>query len=64
MEEMVKQAVKELAIDAHVEKITDMREIMRHTLTTPGLLINGKLKHAGKPLPPLSKIKELIQSEA
>ncbi|KAF0179695.1 MAG: redox-active disulfide protein 2 [Nitrospirae bacterium] len=64
MEEMTKQAIKELGIDAQVQKITDMREIMKYTMSTPGLLVNGKLKHSGKPLPPVEKVKELIKSEA
>lgn len=64
MEEMAKQAVKELGIDASVEKVSDMREIMKYTMSTPGLVVSGKLKYSGKPLPPLDKVKELIKSEA
>jgi small redox-active disulfide protein 2 len=63
MEELVKTAVKELGINATIEKISDIREIMKYTMTTPGLVINGKLKHAGKPLPSIEKIKELIKVE-
>jgi Thioredoxin domain len=47
-----------------VDKITDIREIMKYTMSTPGLVVNGKLKHSGKPLPVLDKVKELIMSEA
>ena len=61
MEELAKKAVKELGLDAKVEKITDIKEIMQYTMSTPGLVINGKLKHSGKPLPSLEKVKELIQ---
>jgi small redox-active disulfide protein 2 len=64
MEELAKAAVKEVGIDAKVEKISDIQEIMRYTMSTPGLVINGKLKHSGKPLPSLEKLKELIQAEA
>jgi small redox-active disulfide protein 2 len=64
MEEMAKQAVKELGVNAEVVKITDISEIARHgILSTPGLIINGKIKHSGKPLPNLEKVKELIQGE-
>lgn len=63
MEELAKKAVKELGIEAKVEKITDMFEIMKYTMSTPGLLINGKLRQAGKPLPSLEKVKELIKAE-
>ncbi len=64
MEELAKQAVKELDITAEVVKITDISDIARHgILSTPGLIINGKVKHSGKPLPTLDKVKELIKSE-
>ncbi len=63
MEELTKKAVKELGIEVNVDKITDIREIMKYTMSTPGLVINGKLKHAGKPLPNLEKVKELIRAE-
>jgi small redox-active disulfide protein 2 len=65
MEEMAKAAVKELGIDASVVKITDIVEIAKQgILSTPGLIVNGKMKHSGKPLPSLDKVKELIKSEA
>jgi small redox-active disulfide protein 2 len=65
MEEMAKAAVKELGIDATVVKITDIVEIAKQgILSTPGLIVNGKMKHSGKPLPSLDKVKEHIQSEA
>jgi small redox-active disulfide protein 2 len=65
MEELVKQAVKELGVDATVEKITDIGRIAMHgILSTPGLIVNGKIKHSGRPLPSLDKVKELIKCEA
>lgn len=64
MAELAKKAVNELGIDAKVEKVTDIQEIMKYTMSTPGLVVNGKLKHSGKPLPPLEKVKELIKTEA
>jgi small redox-active disulfide protein 2 len=63
MEETVKTAVRELGIDARIEKITDMFEIMKHTMSTPGLMVNGKMKHKGKPLPTVEKIKDLLREE-
>jgi small redox-active disulfide protein 2 len=63
MEELTKKALRELGIEVNVDKITDIREIMKYTMTTPALVINGKLKHSGKPLPSLEKVKELIQQE-
>jgi small redox-active disulfide protein 2 len=64
MEEMAKKAVAELGIEATIEKITDIVEIMKYTMSTPGLVINGKLRHSGKPLPDIEKVKELIRQEA
>jgi len=64
LKKRTEQALKELAITAEVNKITDMAEIVKHTLSTPGLLINGKLKHSGKPLPPSEAIKAMIGEEA
>jgi small redox-active disulfide protein 2 len=61
MEEMVRKAVGELGIDANIEYVTDIAEIMKHTMSTPGLVVNGKLKHQGKPLPSPEKVKELIR---
>lgn len=62
MEELTKKAVSELGIEAKVEKVTDMREIMKYTMSTPGLVVDGKLKHSGKPLPTLEKVKELLRT--
>ena len=62
LEETVKKAVNELGIEVKVEKITDIKEIMKFTMSTPALVINGKLKHSGKPLPTLDKVKELIRA--
>jgi small redox-active disulfide protein 2 len=65
MEELAKTAVKELGVDAKVEKVTDIGQIAMHgILSTPGLIVNGKIKHSGKPLPSLEKVKELIKGEA
>jgi len=63
MEELAKTAVNELGIDATVGKISEISEIMKYTISTPGLVVNGKLKHAGKPLPGLDKVKTLIEAE-
>lgn len=63
MEQLAKTALKELGIEARVEKISEIQEIMKYTMSTPGLVVNGKLKHSGKPLPNIDKVKALIREE-
>lgn len=64
MEEMVRVAVKELGVEATLIKVSDIGEIVRYgILSTPGLIVNGKVKHSGKPLPGMDRIKDHIKSE-
>jgi small redox-active disulfide protein 2 len=63
MEELTRKAVGELGIEAKIEKVKDILEIMKYTMSTPSLVVNGKLKHSGKPLPTLEKVKSLIMEE-
>lgn len=63
MEELAKKAVNDLGIEAKIEKVSDIQEIMKYTMSTPGLVVNGKLKHSGKPLPSVEKVKELLKQE-
>ena len=49
LEELCKSAVKELALDASIEKVTDIKQFADlGILMTPGLIINGKVKLSGK----------------
>jgi small redox-active disulfide protein 2 len=60
VEEIAKQAVAQLAIEAQVEMITDMKEIMRYgVMNTPGVVIDDKVVSAGR-VPSLSQITTLI----
>jgi len=62
--EITEGAVKELGVEAKVLKVTDMLQIsLAGVMSTPGLVVNGKLKHTGKPLPSAEKVKELIRQE-
>ncbi len=63
MEALVKNAVKELALEVNIVKVSEIQEIMKYTMTTPGFVVNGKLKHAGMPLPNINKFKEMIKEE-
>jgi small redox-active disulfide protein 2 len=51
LEENVRAAVSELGIDAKVEKVEDLVQIMRYgVMTTPGLVIDDAVKSVGKVL--------------
>lgn len=53
-------AVKEAGVEADIEYLTDIPSIQKYVMMTPGLVINEKVAHQGKPLPTVSKIKELL----
>ena len=55
------KAVQELGIGATVEKVEDVREIMKlRILATPALVVDGQVKSAGRVLTP-EAIKELLR---
>jgi small redox-active disulfide protein 2 len=49
LEEVAKRAVVAAGVDATVEKVTDMAEIMGYgVMTTPALVVDGKVRVAGR----------------
>ena len=64
LERRVKQALQELNLKATVTKVNDFAEIAKYIMMTPGVVIDEKVKHEGKPLPRVEKIKEWIQEES
>jgi small redox-active disulfide protein 2 len=46
---VIKEAVAESGIEAQVEKVTDIKEIMQHgVMSTPAVVVDGQVKVAGK----------------
>jgi small redox-active disulfide protein 2 len=62
VEELAKQAVAQLALEAQVEMVTDVKEIMRYgVMNTPGIVINEKVVSMGR-VPALSQMTTMITS--
>ena len=62
--ELANKAVEETGVEALVEKIEDIRQIMSYNIImTPGLVIDGYVKVAGR-LPTLDEVKRLILAAA
>jgi small redox-active disulfide protein 2 len=56
------KAVAELGLDVKVEKVEDVREIMKfHVMSTPALAVDGNVRSAGKVLSP-EAVKELLRA--
>lgn len=63
LEKETVNALDELNVAADVQKVTKMNEIMQYdVMLTPALVINEKVKAAGKVLKP-EEIKEMIKQE-
>jgi small redox-active disulfide protein 2 len=60
VEQITRQIVKELAIDATIEEVKDMKKIMEYPiLTTPGLVVNEELVCSGH-IPTKSEMTQFI----
>lgn len=60
LEKTVRQAVEEMGIDAEVEKVTELTDIMSYgIMSTPGLVIDGEVRLAGR-LPKLDELKSIL----
>jgi len=54
------KAVRELGLNAEIEKVTGIQEILKfEILMTPGLVIDGKVRAAGR-VPSPDEIKQLL----
>ena len=60
LEKITREAVKELNLNASVEKVEDIMQIMEYgIMRTPGLVINGKVVLSGQ-LPKINEMKQLL----
>jgi len=60
--ENARKAIEEAGIEAEIEKVEDIKEIMKFSIMiTPGLAIDGEVKSAGKVLS-TEDIKKLLLS--
>jgi len=54
------KAVQELGIEVEIEKVTEIQDIIKfQILMTPGLVIDGQVKAAGR-IPSVEEIKQMI----
>ncbi len=61
LERTVRAAVDELGLDATVEKVTELTDIMEYGLmSTPGLVVDGEVRLAGR-LPKLAEVKSILE---
>jgi small redox-active disulfide protein 2 len=62
--EEVDKAIRQLGLQATLEKVEKIEEVMRYgVLATPGLVINGKVKAAGR-LPSTAELSTWLTSAA
>lgn len=58
--ELTEEAAKSLGIECEIEKVSEVREIMKFgVMMTPALAVDGEVKFAGK-VPSLDEIKKMI----
>lgn len=62
LDKVTRMTVEEMGIDATVEKVEDIQEIMNYgIMTTPALVINGAVVVKGK-VPKVKDLKSLISN--
>ena len=60
LEENAKKAVEELGIEATIEKVTDIKEIMKYgVMKTPAIVVDEKVKAFGR-VPKAEEIKKYL----
>ncbi|HOJ16247.1 MAG TPA: thioredoxin family protein [Caldisericia bacterium] len=63
--ERVKEAIRDSGVQAEIEYITDMKEIMKfNVMSMPGLVINDKVVSTGKVLSKEEIISKIMTAKA
>ena len=63
LESLCREVVAEHNIQAEIEKVTDIKDIMSYgIMSTPGLVVNNKVVHSGK-VPVKSTLTHLLLNE-
>jgi len=62
LEEIAREAVSDMKVEADIKKMTDINEIAKTgILMTPGLIIDGKVKLTGK-VPSKEEVTKIIRA--
>jgi small redox-active disulfide protein 2 len=61
LEKLTINALAELDVAANITKVTDFNEITKHVMSTPGLVIDGKVVSQGR-VPTKDEIKRWIKT--
>lgn len=60
LEQLTRETVAELGLEASIEKVEDIYKIMQYgVMSTPGLVVNGKVVLSGQ-LPKSAELKSLL----
>ena len=60
---VVRQAVELAAVEATIEKVEDVREIMRfHVMRTPAVAIDGRVRVSGR-VPTVEEIRSILAED-
>lgn len=61
LEDVTRQAVAKLGLEADVQHVTDMAEIMRYgVMSTPALVVDGQVRLSGR-VPKVDDVVALLQ---
>ena len=64
LEKLTREAVAKCELDATIEKVTDMGEIMAFgVMSTPALVVDGEVKLSGR-VPAVADIERILASSA